>query len=97
MLRQWKALGTVEDRRQQLVEAGKGELHLRLHAHCSQHSAPRRTMLKVFEQRCLPNTGLAPQHESLALADSELLDYAIQDTKLALPALEPRRSPSDDE
>jgi hypothetical protein len=31
-LRQGEALGAVEDRRQQLVEAGKGELHLRLHA-----------------------------------------------------------------
>jgi hypothetical protein len=54
-------------------------------------------VLKVFEQRCLPDTGLAPQHENLALASLELLDYAIQHTKFTVPALELCTSPSDEE
>jgi len=54
-------LDTTQDLAQQLMQAGEGELHLRLNTSRTHHTAARRVLDDVLQQRGLANTRVATQ------------------------------------
>ena len=57
-----KLLDPVEERSAHLMEAGEGQLHLRLHPDRMNHVQIRRRRHQVVEQCRLPDPSLASQH-----------------------------------
>ena len=53
------------------MEAGEGQLHLRLDARRVRDPQVRRGLDEVLQQRRLADPGLAPQHERTALAAAD--------------------------
>jgi hypothetical protein len=53
----------IEHRGAQLVEAGEGPLHLRLHAADSRDTEVRRLIGNIVQQRCLADAGLTADDE----------------------------------
>ena len=87
-LRHRETLETIQHRRQQLVQAGEGQLHLRLDAGGAHHPAARRLLDQVLQQRRLAHARLAPQHQRPALARADRFDEAVEHVALAATAPE---------
>lgn len=81
----------IEHRSAQLMQAGEGQLHLRLHPHRSDDGQIRRRFDQVFEQRRLPDPSLAPQHQRPAVAAADRRDQVVQQRALARTAAEADR------
>jgi len=66
-LRTGEPLQVVQHRREQLMQPGEGQLHLRLTARHAHHPAALRLPGQVIQQRGLAHTRLAEHHQHLAL------------------------------
>ena len=87
-LRHRETLETIEHRRQQLMQPGEGQLHLRLDAGGAYHTAAGRLLDEVVQQRRLAHARLAPQHQGPALARADRFDEPVEHVALAAPAPE---------
>ena len=85
-LRRRELLEPVEQRPAQLMQAGEGQLHVRLHPHRPHDGQIRRRRDQVLQQRRLPDPGLAAQHQRPALAATDRRDQVVQQRALARPA-----------
>jgi hypothetical protein len=94
-LRHGQMLEPSQHRCQQLVQPGKGELHLRLDPRGAQHAAARRMLDDVLEQRGLAHARLATHHQRPALTRADSLDEPVEHRELAAPARQLVRAPSD--
>jgi hypothetical protein len=70
------------------MEAGKWELHLRLHTGGTRELAPGCSLRDVVEQCRLADPGLAAQHEYSALPAPGMLELPLQQLPRALPAVQ---------
>ena len=73
-LRLGQAIQPVQHRRAQLMQAGEGQLHLRLDAQRAHHPAARRLPGQVVQQRGLAHARLAADHQHPALTGPDGLD-----------------------
>jgi hypothetical protein len=81
-----QALESIHDRPAQLVQAGEGQLHLRLRARRAHHLAAGGLGIQVRQQRRLADARLAPHHEHPALAPAHRVEQAIQHDALIASA-----------
>ena len=86
-LRRRKPLQPVEQRPAQLMQAGEGQLHIRLDPHRPHDGRIRRRRDQVFQQRRLADPGLSPQHQRPALTAPDRRDQVIQQRAFASPDL----------
>ena len=93
-LREREALEAIQHRRQQLMQPGEGELHLRLDAGGTHHATTRRVVDRVVQERRLAHPRLAAQHQCPALARAHGVDEAVEHVAFAAPAREPCRPSS---
>jgi hypothetical protein len=66
-LRPRQTLCPIQHRRQQLMQPGERQLHLRLDTRGGHHPAARRPVGQIFQQRRLARSRLATYHQSPAL------------------------------
>ena len=89
-LRAGEPTGLVQHRRQQLMQPGERELHLRLHPGRPRYPAPRRPRGQVVEQRGLAHPGLTADHQHPADAcphgANELIERAAFHAAVRQPA-----------
>src|SRR3954453_9403844 len=71
------------------MQAGEGQLHVRLDAHRTDDGRIRCRRNQVFQQRRLPDPCLAPQHQRPALATPDRRDHVIQKRAFARPTSQP--------
>ena len=77
-LRSRKLRQPIEHRHAQLVQAGEGELHLRLDACRAQDGHRRCGRDQVLQQRGLADSGFTAQHQRPALAALDRGDEAVE-------------------
>ena len=85
-LRHREALEAIQHRREQLMQPGEGELHLRLDAGGTHHAAARRLLDHVFQQRRLAHARLAAHDQRPALARANRFDQPVEHLAFAAPA-----------
>jgi hypothetical protein len=76
---------------------GERQLHLRLHTRSTGHTAARRLLDQVVQQRRLAHARLAAHHQRPALTRANSFDQPVEHVPFAAPALEPCRASSDGE
>ena len=81
-------LEALQHRRQQLMQAGVGELHLRLDAGGAHHTAARRSVDQVLQQRGLAHARFAPQHQGPALTRANGVDEPVEQLQFVAPGLQ---------
>ena len=79
-------LEPIEHRRQQLMQPGEGQLHLRLDTDGTRHPKARRLLDQVLEQRRLAHARLAAHHQGPALARADRFDEVVEHLAFAAPA-----------
>ena len=67
------------------MQAGERQLHLRLHARRTDHPAPRRPPGQVIQQRRLPHSRLAAQHQYPALTCPHGAGDLVEHAALGVP------------
>jgi hypothetical protein len=77
-LRNRQMLGAVQHRRQQLVQPGERQLHLRLHTHRARHPAPLCAPGQVVQQCGLAHSRLAVQYQHPAFARPDRFDEPVE-------------------
>jgi hypothetical protein len=77
-LRPRQTLQPIQHRRQQLMQPGERQLHLRLDTRGDRHPAARRLPGQVSQQRCLAHARLATYHQSLALTHPDRRQEPVQ-------------------
>jgi hypothetical protein len=85
-LRSRKVLQASHERRAELMQPRKGELHLRLNPRRPHEAAAGRVLNQVLQQRALAHARLAAQHERAARARAHIRQQPIQRRALAAPA-----------
>ena len=90
-LRSRKTLEPVEHRRQQLMQPGEGQLHLRLDAGGTHDQAVRCLRDQVIQQRGLADTRFAADHQRPALTPANSVGEPVKLVALAASALQVRR------
>ena len=81
-------VGEVEDRPQQLVQAGERQLGLGLDAGAGEHAHPVRARQRALQQRGLADPRVAAQHEHAAARVPGRVEQAVDRRALALSAQE---------
>jgi hypothetical protein len=85
-LRNREILEAIQHRRQQLVQPGEGELHLRLDTRGPHHTAARRLPDHVIQQRRLAHARFATHHQCPALTPANGVDEAVEYVAFGAPA-----------
>ena len=85
-LRNRETLDAIQHRRQQLMQPGERQLHLRLDTGGAHHPAARRLRDQVLQQRRLAHTRFAAHHQRPALTAANRLDELVEDVPFAAPA-----------
>src|SRR5437660_3695929 len=68
------------------MQPGEGKLHLGLDARGPHHTAARRLLDDVFQQRRLTHAGFATYHQCLALSRPDSFDEPVEHIAFAAPA-----------
>ena len=76
----------VQHRRQQLVQPGVGQLHLRLDPGRMRYPAARRLLAQVVQQRRLAHARFAAHHQGAALACTYRVQEPVQHVAFPAPA-----------
>jgi hypothetical protein len=76
------------------MQPGERELHLRLDTRGTHHTASRRLLDQVVQQRRLAHARLAAYHQCPALTPANSFDEPVEHVALAAPAYEPCRASS---
>jgi hypothetical protein len=76
----------IHERRAQLVQPGERELNLGLDARRPRDGARRGAAYQVLEERGLPDSGLATQHQRPAWAGTHARDEVVARRAFAAPA-----------
>jgi hypothetical protein len=84
-LRTWEALNPIQHRPEQLVQPGESQLHLRLHTGGTLHTAARRSIDQVVQQRRLAHARIAAHHQHPTLAGASSFDEPVEHVALAAP------------
>ena len=92
LLRPRQALQPVQHRRQQLMQPGERQLHLRLHPRRPHHPAPRRPPGQVIQQHGLAYPGLTAHHQHPAAARPHRVNQLIQHAAFTAPVRQPARA-----
>ena len=77
----------IEHRRAQLMQPGEGELHLRLDTGGTVHTAARRLLDQVLQQRRLAHARLATHDQYPAVPRAHSLNQPVERVAFAAPAL----------
>jgi hypothetical protein len=85
------ALEPIEQRCAELMQAGVGQLHLRLRPYRPHDLEVRRRVDQVLQQRRLADPGLATQNQRPTLAAADVSDQAVQQGALSGPPEQARR------
>jgi hypothetical protein len=79
-------LDAIQHRRQQLMQPGERELHLRLDTCGARHTAARRLRDQVVQQGRLAHARFAAHHQRPALARANRFDEPIEYVAFPAPA-----------
>ena len=74
------------------MQPGERELHLRLDTGGTRHTAARRLLDQVLQQRRLAHARLATHHQRPALARANSVDEPVEHVAFAAPAPQLRRT-----
>jgi hypothetical protein len=81
-LRRRKPREPIEHRPAQLMQAGEGQLHIGLHTDRPRDGLLRCRIDQVFQQRRLPDPGVAPQDQRPTPAAADVREQAVQQAAL---------------
>ena len=85
-LRNRETLEAIQHRRAQLMQPGEGKLHLRLDTSGPHHTAARRLLDHVLQQRRLAHARFAAHHQRPALTRANSFDEPVEHVAFAAPA-----------
>jgi len=85
-----ETLEAIQHRRAHLMQAGERALHLRLDTRGARHTAARRLLDQVFQQRRLADPRLTAQDQYPALTRPHLIQQPIQRLTLGPPTHQAR-------
>ncbi len=88
-------LEAIEHRRQQLMQPGERELHLRLDTRGTRHTEARRVFDQVVQQHRLAHARLAAHHQRQALTRANSFGQPVEDVALAAAVRQLRRATTD--
>ena len=74
------------------MQAGEGQLHLRLHAHRTRHPAPARLPGQVVQQHGLAHARVAAHYQGPALAAPDGIDEPVQRVAFAVTVCQAGRA-----